>query len=223
MKECTLCFRTLDADQFYVRRSGPQAGQHTPWCKACTRSRAAASYARRVAGLPPTPRRDGREPAEVYKCDARVRRRIDRRINRHGPIPAYRPELGPCWLWEGRLDAGGYGTADIRSRRVRVHRLVYEILVGPIQDGLELDHLCRVRACCNPDHLEPVTHLENGLRGLGLGGTNARKTRCVNGHEFNARNTRVGTRKGRPVRYCRRCEAAAQTRYRQRRAAAVKS
>lgn len=69
-----------------------------------------------------------------------------------------------CWLWTGARVRNGYGTARIEGRNGVIHRWVYEQLVGPIPAGMQLDHLCRVRHCCNPDHLEPVTHTENCRR-----------------------------------------------------------
>jgi hypothetical protein len=70
-----------------------------------------------------------------------------------------------CWLWTGRMNRNGYGRAYWYGKEPVVHRLVYEILIGQIPKGLVLDHLCRVRHCCNPEHLEPVTIRENTLRG----------------------------------------------------------
>lgn len=70
-----------------------------------------------------------------------------------------------CWLWQGELNRNGYGRVWINGKRVMVHRAVWQVLRGPIADGLVLDHLCRNRGCCNPDHLEPVTARENTLRG----------------------------------------------------------
>ena len=72
---------------------------------------------------------------------------------------------GFCWLWVGPNDGRGYGKV-VRSKRA--HVWVYENLVGPVPDGLELDHLCRIKACCNPDHVEPVTHRENMRRWYAL-------------------------------------------------------
>lgn len=70
-----------------------------------------------------------------------------------------------CWIWTGTLDNHGYGQVAIGGGRItRVHRVVYRLLVGPIPDGMEPDHLCRARACARPDHLEPVTHRENMRR-----------------------------------------------------------
>jgi hypothetical protein len=77
--------------------------------------------------------------------------------------PSWRAEPNGCWRWLGRFDANGYG----RQGRRWAHRIVYELLVGPIPAGAVLDHLCRTKWCVNPDHLEPVTHAENCRRGAG--------------------------------------------------------
>lgn len=77
-------------------------------------------------------------------------------------LPEDRGHETPCFIWQRHLDENGYGRA---SRRTLAHRLYYERARGPVPEGLELDHLCRVPACVNPDHLEPVTHVENIRRG----------------------------------------------------------
>ena len=76
-------------------------------------------------------------------------------------------EIDPsgCWLWKGLVDRDGYGVFGLNRRSFRAHRVAYELLVGPIPDGLMIDHLCRVTSCINPDHLEPVTNKENQARG----------------------------------------------------------
>lgn len=74
-------------------------------------------------------------------------------------------EGSACWVWCGEINRNGYGRVWINGKRVMVHRVVYELLVGPIEVGLVLDHRCRNRRCCNPKHLEPVTVRENTLRG----------------------------------------------------------
>jgi hypothetical protein len=107
-----------------------------------------------------------------------------------------------CWLWTG-AKTRGYGSASFDGRRYRAHRLTYELLVGPIPEGLTLDHLCRVTACVNPAHLEPVTQKENIRRGET--GENMRsKTHCPMGHPFDEKNTYLDPKGHRRCRECRR-------------------
>ncbi len=117
-----------------------------------------------------------------------------------------------CWLWTSAQDGRGYGTfgrpgGRQRSHNLRAHRVAYELLVGPIPAGLEIDHLCRVPLCVNPAHLEPVTRRENILRGIGPQTISARvvtQTHCKRGHLYDDKNTRW-TRAG--TRACRACLA----------------
>lgn len=109
-----------------------------------------------------------------------------------------------CWWWLGRLEKGGYGRFTRGTHRsVYAHRLAYEMVIGPIPQGLTLDHLCRHPACVNPSHLEPVTMLENIRRGGSPSARNARKTRCLRGHPYDEGNTMPRRAGG---RICRTCE-----------------
>jgi hypothetical protein len=113
-----------------------------------------------------------------------------------------------CWIWTGGTNKG-YGKTHGRY----AHRRAYELLVGPIPPGLELDHLCAVPLCVNPDHLEPVTRTENiDRRTARLGGS---PTSCSRGHEYTPENTYVYMRPGRnvPSRVCRACNRIAVLKY----------
>lgn len=107
-----------------------------------------------------------------------------------------------CWPWTAALDQG-YGAfwqSEDKSH-VQAHRFAYEQEVGPIPDGLTLDHLCRNPPCVNHRHLEPVTVLENTMRGEGIAARNAQKTHCVWGHPFSEKNTAYYKQSGRRVRH----------------------
>ena len=107
-----------------------------------------------------------------------------------------------CWLFVGWLDGQGYGSFN--SRRISAHRFAYELVVGPIPVGYQIDHLCRVRNCVKPAHLEAVTARENTRRSLSVAGTNGRKTHCIHGHAFSLENTRIDLEGKRVCRICKR-------------------
>ncbi len=115
-----------------------------------------------------------------------------------------------CKLWTAQITPDGYGRFSVDGRKVYVHRWIYEHEIGPIPEGLELDHLCRNRACVEVSHLEPVAHRENTLRGVGPSAQNARKTHCPRRHEYTSENTYTSKAGGR--RHCRMCLMAARTR-----------
>jgi hypothetical protein len=177
----------------------------------------------------PLPNRSGRHPL----CDAHYQR-----VRNHGDLQADVPirtrskapdaerfwslvEKTPmCWLWRGRRHVG-YGVFSVRDRRhphrtVNAHRWAWEALRGPVEPGLHLDHLCRVRACVNPDHLEPVTRKVNILRGVSPAAIYARRDACLRGHRFDEANTLIGRRGDRICRACcreREARYVARTRY----------
>jgi hypothetical protein len=152
----------------------------------------------------------GSKPKKPWKPE-----RLWSRVDKNGPVPDYRPDVGPCWLWTG-VTSGGYGQIRVAGRMRPTHCVAYELLVGPIPEGLELDHLCRVRNCCRVSHLEPVSHKENALRGVGCGAVNAAKTHCKQGHPLFG-DTVIITAK---ERKCRECYARWNREYRARKKAA---
>ncbi|GGH34102.1 HNH endonuclease [Microbacterium album] len=118
---------------------------------------------------------------------------------------------GDCWLWTAATTYG-YGRFAITKRQmIGAHRFAWETVNGPVPDGMVIDHLCRIRLCVNPAHMEVVTNGENVLRGEGLSALNARKTHCKNGHEFTPENTIVTKNPSGNGRACRECRRAAWT------------
>lgn len=112
-----------------------------------------------------------------------------------------------CWFWTGAIDLKGYARFGLARKNRTAHRVSYELFVGPIPEGLSLDHLCRVRHCVNPAHLEPVTNAENLRRGLWP--HNRYKQHCPQGHKLVLK--RNGTR-----RHCPQCDRESARRYEQR-------
>lgn len=138
-------------------------------------------------------------PKPTIDLEARIREKFE--VDSNG-----------CWVWTANMDRHGYGAIKVDNRDWRAHRAAYLVFRGPIPDGMVLDHLCRNRACVNPDHLEPVTNKENILRGTSEQAINSRKTHCKNGHEFTPEN--IYRHNPRDGRRCRKCRDEAAQRYR---------
>lgn len=130
------------------------------------------------------------------------------KVDKNGPVPIHRPELGPCWIWKAALSTQGYGRFG-----VRVGLIVYShhFTFGPVKEGNERDHLCRVRSCVRPSHMEEVTHQVNILRGESPCAKESKQTTCKMGHTFTTQNTYY--RKDRFQRSCRKCRKAAMVRF----------
>jgi len=115
----------------------------------------------------------------------------------------------PCWVWQGSKDKG-YGRVGAGGKVYKVHRVSYEFYVGPFPPGLVTDHLCRVRDCCNPSHLEAVTSQENTRRG-NVGSNFRDLVHCKHGHAFDEENTYLNKRGWRTCRMCARLRRRALT------------
>lgn len=104
-----------------------------------------------------------------------------------------------CWDWVGSKDVYGYGYVSYFFKKLKAHRVSYEIYKGEIPQGLVLDHLCRNRSCVNPDHVEPVTIGENVRRGYHLG------DECLHGHKMTTENTGLRKAYGKTYPFCKEC------------------
>lgn len=135
-------------------------------------------------------------------------------------------EVSPegCWRWTGAHRAGGYAVIWDGERTRQAHRVAYEVAIGPIPEGLQIDHVkargCAHRDCVNPAHLEAVTCQENLRRGDGPSARAQRQTHCIHGHEFTPENTRFDDR---GYRTCRTCARERWRRAGQRRTAAKRA
>lgn len=109
-----------------------------------------------------------------------------------------------CWIWQKRIGHHGYGYQwdSIKDTMIHAHRFYYEKYKGKITKGLVIDHLCRVRTCVNPEHLEMVTHKVNILRGEGIAAKKSKQTHCIHGHELKEPNLYYTKRGNRQCRQC---------------------
>jgi hypothetical protein len=118
-----------------------------------------------------------------------------------------------CWIYTGFCDRDGYGYMREYGKAWKVHRWIYTRVIGPIPEGYQIDHLCKVTSCFNPFHLEAVTPRENTLRSDSLSAQNARRTHCRKGHPLTGTNLLIETgRTGGPQRRCRECKNTRQRR-----------
>lgn len=140
------------------------------------------------------------------------RHRFWEKVNKDGPLPDFSDPLvtapaTPCWIWEAAL-SNGYGVfhppAPRRGKTGYAHRISYLESGRGIPERWHLDHLCRRRECVNPEHLEPVTHRENILRGSTWAREKAQKTHCPRDHEYTPENTQVSARGQRKCLACHR-------------------
>jgi hypothetical protein len=121
-------------------------------------------------------------------------------------LQSVRKDEAGCWIWQGQLGSCGYGRVYHDGKMRSAHRAAWTLVNGPIPQGLEIDHLCRVRNCINPSHLEAVTHAENcqrGTAGLNLAAFQRAKTHCPQGHPYSGENLYLPPSGGRICRTCR--------------------
>lgn len=143
------------------------------------------------------------DPQVTYGHHPSAEQRFWSKVNKRGSMPPQSVAPGLCWEWTAAKTTGGYGQFWVNPHKVVSHRFAYEQLVGEIPEGLQLDHLCRNRACVNPRHLEPVTQQVNIFRGFSIATSNRLKTHCPQGHPYSAENTYIHPKNN--GRICRAC------------------
>ena len=134
-----------------------------------------------------------------------VEERFFSHVGFDGPVAAFRPDLGQCWLWMASTDGKGYGVTRVRGRLEKAHRVAWGLAGGhPAPPGLKLEHFaCGVRLCVNPGHVRPKVARDSVLGARFLAAWNMRHRRCVEGHLFTSRNV-IFVPGGRACRQCRR-------------------
>jgi len=138
----------------------------------------------------------------IEMINLNVSRRFWAKVNKDGPIPEARPDLGPCWLWTGAKQPSGYGNFRYGVAWKGAHVVAYVLAYGPLPFDQEVDHLCCNRSCVRASHLEAVTHYVNLMRGDTWAARNKAKTHCPKGHPYVATNL-MNRRDGKRV--CRTC------------------
>ena len=121
-------------------------------------------------------------------------------------LPSMFVDANGCWIWTRSTDGKGYACSSrgpFGASSKRVHKAIWEEFNGPMPDGLQSDHLCRVRCCVNPAHIEAVTSSENNRRSMAPTGTNSRKTICIKGHALSGDNLIIKSDGNRECRTCR--------------------
>jgi hypothetical protein len=126
--------------------------------------------------------------------------RFWKNVSKNGPMPNSALATGRCWRWKRRPNAIGYSRLQVGDKRELAHRISYQLHKGEIPNGLEIDHLCRNRACVNPNHLEAVTRKVNLERGAH---PRRELTHCIHGHPFSGTNLILRPNGGRWCRICR--------------------
>lgn len=118
-----------------------------------------------------------------------------------------------CWVWTGELTGSGYGRVRIKGKNFSAHRYVFELLIKPVPEGLQIDHLCRNRTCVNPRHLEPVTGSENVKRAWAVRIKD--KLNCPKGHPYSGDNLYILTdrKNGQTWRNCKMCRVETNKKY----------
>lgn len=177
-----------------------------------------AHYRRLRRGLPiEVPIRSGRK----IDRNATQEERFWDKVVQNGRAPDYAPHLSPCWEWDAALNEKGYGLIRFDGATRIAHRVSLELAGIELIDGLVVDHLCRVRHCVNPGHLEQVLPAENTHRSpIAVAAIHGRKTHCHRGHEFDLENTYYFKCKGGTGRQCRKCAAISRSKSARRKRAA---
>lgn len=175
-------------------------------CPSCGQAKPLAEFVKGPKGQPCKPCHAARMRARRGPPKPRpsIAERFWSKVNKSGPVPIARPDLGPCWLWTGHRTTKGYGAFWLDGHKVQAHRFAYESAGLTIPAGLQADHLCMVRHCVRASHVEIVTPRVNNLRGNSVSARAARRETCPRAHSYSGNNLRIQPD---GARRCRACEA----------------